>query len=508
MKKKYTVKKRYSKKHNKKSKIYTKKHNKKGKTYTKRYTKKSKGGSTKKARWKEKPEHYKNLKKTSCSGITNGQTLTKKLKTNFTSKFKQEQSVEIPNFTIFPYCNEDIKGVFSSVDSVNRPFTNYTAIESLKDAFNIQYIDSSLEGLTNHEINQVETSNLDTQDDTSEIDTIVRSNFNTTGLKSEYNDPGKFLMSLKTKHNSTWNAISKDYNYFIVSHSGFMSKLYDYIVKTQGSNLENIVYKNEFDNLDILHLLIDKRIEKNEIIVTNMYVRKYDNSYETDISLNYKYKNKEEHETKTIKRQAYADSNPLIDVVQAEDYWPRQHMSVFIMSDCLGCHNVTPDLINKASQALIHIVKKNKYGYLDWSMCFEDTLDQLVKVKNHLINLMKRYSISNMGGKEPQEVYGINGYQFGSSVIFRAILTSLLMYNVLHDNVDETKLGGTAELSQSKLPEKGEVSGDPPKNLQSKEEKTISPEETKIKDKKPSQTINLICDCNKKKVTIDESMNK
>ena len=138
-------------------------------------------------------------------------------------------------------------------------------------------------------------------------------------------------------------------------------------------------------------------------------------------------------------------------------------------------------------------------------MDIEDTLNEMTEVKTPLINLMKMYSISNMGGKEPQEVYGINGYQFGSSVIFRAILTSLLMYNVLHDNVDETKLGGTAELSQSKPLEKVKVRGDPPKNPQSKEEKTIS---DKIEDKKPSKTINLICDCNKKKVTINESMNK
>lgn len=485
MKKKYTVKKKYSKKHNKKSKTntirYTKKHNKKGKTNTIRYTKKSKGGSIKEDRWKNHKEFYNKLKKTSCSDITDGQTLTNRLETNFTSKFKQP--VKILNFTIFPYCNEDIKGV-ESLDYVNRPFTNNTALESLKSVFKIVNIapkpPDSIKGLT----------------------------FDKQGVKSEKNDPAQFLMSLKTEHNSTWNAISKDNNYFIVSHSEFMSKLFDYIVKTQGSNLENnIVYKNEFDNLDILHLLIDKRIDTEEIIVTNMYVRKYDDSYQTDISLNYKKRTREDYENKSTRRQREANSNPLIDVVQAEDYWPHQHMSVFIMRHCVGCHNVTPGLLNKTSQAIQQALKHNQYGYLHWSMCFEDTLEQMVKVKTPLINLMKRYSIANMGGKEPQEFYGINGYQFGSSVIFRAILTSLLMYNVLHDNVDETKLGGTAELSQSKPPENVEVSqSEPPEKVEVSESKP--PEKPSSIQGNPSKTISLMCDCNKKKVTIDESMNK
>lgn len=466
MKKKYTIKKRYSKKHHKKSKIYTKKHNKKGKTYTKRYTKKSKGGSTKKARWKNHKEFYNKLKKTSCSDITNDQTLTNKLKTNFINKFKTETSKEISNFTIFPYCNEDIKGVkvfgknieFSSVDSVNRPFTNNTALESLTYEFQIKNIPTSIKGLT----------------------------FDKQGsVKSEKNDPAQFLNTfIYLIKNSGANDPT---NYFIVSHSGFMTKLYDHI-STLYYNLENNLNSadNHYDNLDILHLLINKAEIKNDnIVVSHMYVRRYEDSYIVQ--------NKKAQLKKNIK--------------SISEYKFTEHISVLIMRHCLGCHNVTPGLINKVSQAAIHTVNKNQYGYLDWSMCFEDTLDQLVKVKNGLIKVMQEYSNKKYSTNNPEKFYGINGYQFGSSVIFRAILTSLLMYNVLHDNVDETKLGGTAELSQSKPhekvkvsqskpPEEVEVSGDPPKEPSSKEGNPISNE---IENKKPSKTINLICDCNKKR---------
>ena len=60
------------------------------------------------------------------------------------------------------------------------------------------------------------------------------------------------------------------------------------------------------------------------------------------------------------------------------------------------------------------------FGYLDWSLCFEDTVDEMMVVGKDLHNLLEKYG-------------GFKSYTFGSSVIFRAILTSILMYIVINN---------------------------------------------------------------------------
>ena len=88
------------------------------------------------------------------------------------------------------------------------------------------------------------------------------------------------------------------------------------------------------------------------------------------------------------------------------------------MRHCLGCHNVTPGITTKIGQAFKQARTGENYGYLDWSLCFEDTVDEMIAVRKDLYTLLENYG-------------GFKSYTFGSSVIFRAILTSILMYNVI-----------------------------------------------------------------------------
>ncbi len=97
--------------------------------------------------------------------------------------------------------------------------------------------------------------------------------------------------------------------------------------------------------------------------------------------------------------------------------------SVFIMRHCLGCHNVTPGITTKIGQAIGQAKTGKNFGYLDWSLCFEDTVDEMMVVGKDLHDLLEKYG-------------GFKSYTFGSSVIFRAILTSILMYNVINNIVD------------------------------------------------------------------------
>ena len=84
----------------------------------------------------------------------------------------------------------------------------------------------------------------------------------------------------------------------------------------------------------------------------------------------------------------------------------------------LGGHNLPPELTQKMGQAFKQARSGENFGYLDWSLCFEDTVDEMIAVGKDLYSLLKNYG-------------GFKSYTFGSSVIFRAILTSILMHNVI-----------------------------------------------------------------------------
>ena len=242
------------------------------------------------------------------------------------------------------------------------------------------------------------------------------------GATSPGYDPKMFIKGL--------TAFNK--NCFIVSHSGFMTKLYDYIVKTglinqsdmygdiynkydsEPSMEETIIQKGiygggilkkiglqrerdygVFDNLDIIQLIFD-----NTGKIHYLLIRRYSNNYQLDNDI------KIDYEVSLLK-------------------------SVFIMRHCLGCHNVTPGITTKIGQAFKQARTGENYGYLDWSLCFEDTVDEMIAVRKDLYGLLENYG-------------GFKSYTFGSSVIFRAILTSILMYNVISNIASDSDKQTTA----------------------------------------------------------------
>ena len=298
-------------------------------------------------------------------------------------------------YTIFPYCNEELKGP-ASLDKVNAPFTSSEALYALYKVF-----ESNFSSISPANINGNYTS----------IDKL--SNLN--GVSSPKNDPKMFLKALR--------AFNK--NCFIVSHSGFMTKFYDYIIRKKlvnesdmygdiynkyvpeptmeetimekgifgGGILKKVGLQKErdygvFDNLDIIQLIFNMNGE-----ILYMLVRRYSKNYKLDNELD-------------LDKSAFGSLK-----------------SVFIMRHCLGCHNVTPGITTKTGQAIEQAKSGKNFGYLDWSLCFEDTVDEMMVVGKDLHNLLEKYG-------------GFKSYTFGSSVIFRAILTSILMYNVINNIVD------------------------------------------------------------------------
>lgn len=398
MKNKITKKKMY--KNNKK---YKKSKMTKNKKNRRKSRKNKKGGfkvieegnfTKKNTRWKQNKSKYTSLKKSSCDDISNYDELIRRLESNFVKK----NNLKIFNntYTIFPYCNEELKGPVS-LDKVNAPFTSSEALYSLHKVF-----ESSFSSISPANIDGNYTS----------IDKL--SNLN--GLSSPENDPNMFIKAVRAFNKNT----------FIVSHSGFMTKLYDYIIRNNLVDESDIYgdiytnyYDNEpsiedalmvkgiygggimnkiglqkernygvFDNLDIIQIIFNMNGE-----ILYMLIRRYSKNYKLDNELE-------------LDKSSYGSLK-----------------SVFIMRHCLGCHNVTPGIATKIGQAIGQAKSGKNFGYLDWSLCFEDTVDEMMVVGKDLHNLLEKYG-------------GFKSYTFGSSVIFRAILTSILMYNVINNIVD------------------------------------------------------------------------
>ena len=84
---------------------------------------------------------------------------------------------------------------------VNQPFTSTTAINAIENEFNTDIIN------------------------TLDIREKVDANRVIIGIESPENNPYKFLQQLRVQKMQ-----NRDKHFFIVSHSGFMTKLHDYIV--------------------------------------------------------------------------------------------------------------------------------------------------------------------------------------------------------------------------------------------------------------------------------------
>ena len=428
MKNKITKKKLY--KNCKKSKM-TKNIKRKSKNNRKKSRKKNKGGfkvieegnfTKKNTRWKQNKSKYNSLKKSSCDDISNYDELITRLESNFVKK--NNLKIFTNSYTIFPYCNEELKGPVS-LDKVNAPFTSLEALYALHKVFKSNF-------------SSISPANIDG------IYTSVETLSTSKGATSPKNDPKMFIKAL--------TAFNK--NSFIVSHSGFMSKLYDYILKSElidESDIYGDIYTKEydnepsiedtlmtkgiygggimkkiglqkerkygvFDNLDIIQLIFGINGE-----LLYMLVRRYSKNYKLDNDLD-------------LDNSTYGSLK-----------------SVFIMRHCLGCHNVTPGIITKIGQAIGQAKTGKNFGYLDWSLCFEDTVDEMMVVRKDLYNLLEKYG-------------GFKSYSFGSSVIFRAILTSILMYNVISNietdsgeqntsiDVDEDIVSGLQEPKDPETP--------------------------------------------------------
>lgn len=148
--------------------------------------------------------------------------------------------------------------------------------------------------------------------------------------------------------------------------------------------------RTSFDNLDILQIIIHKDNSEKPLL----YARRFNESYSI--------------------------ATPLNTEIQYKKKLLKGCTNIFLMRHCVACHNI----INKIgkSKMLGHIMKKIKseLGYSLYSICSPYTITELMNKKQALLDLFD------------STCDGIHNIQFGSSVIFRAILTAVLFARILN----------------------------------------------------------------------------
>ena len=208
---------------------------------------------------------------------------------------------------------------------------------------------------------------------------------------------------------------------------------------------DNIYYPGiAFDNLDILHLQYNKETGK----IVNLTKRKFRDryrephtEYEGDPDLEPSAKVDEpiplyEGELRDYRERKvgflsyqYKDVEykyPKLEESDTEEQVGSPVFNIFIMRHCLGCHNISEGKLTKVGTLLANNMgtKKNR-GYLDWAMCLRGTFADMQYRKDDIKRLLQKYCFDVF------KPFNLKDIIFGSSVIFRGMLTSILLYRCL-----------------------------------------------------------------------------
>jgi hypothetical protein len=413
-----------------------------------------------------------------CDDIQDDVTLNKKLRVLFSDGGK---SIVPHPHKIYPFCNEKLKkvgGVPSAIigffDKVNKPKINKPARDALSEVFGVSFTKTA--GITED----------------------PGFSHDPEAWRSPPPNPELFLETILMM-------AGENKDQFIASHSGFMTKLYNYITQnyTEASEIPTPMLftstpkhistpststpststpststsgklvqsggtnRGIFDNLDILQLILDTSKTGREA-VKGIIVRRFSKNYSSVAS--------------------EGEKPP-----PAVHYgWGKKNIrSVFIIRHCIGCHNLTPGKSAKIYQAAMEAAMHKKKGYLKWAMCVSQTYNEFMSQKENLLSILKEYS------KKGTTKENRFGYTFGSSVIFRAILTSILAYNTMFGEGVASPLTSTepSSLDDGRGKRKGVK-----KTCKKKCRKTCSKHKKKIKREKCNKTCKKKCykTCKKK----------
>jgi hypothetical protein len=199
----------------------------------------------------------------------------------------------------------------------------------------------------------------------------------TTSQYVSFPDSQKFRDLLENK--DTLNMILNGKKHaLLVVHSKFMKEL----TELYGN-------KTKFANLDIIHIIISKDNMHEPLL----YIRKF---------INY-----------------YGNPSPINTDIPYKKSLLTGNTNVFLMRHCVACHNIIEKVGNSILLAKVIKKLKGELGFSLYSICSPYTINELIDKKHSLLELFNTTCGS------------IDNIQFGSSVILRAILTSILVSTIL-----------------------------------------------------------------------------
>tara|TARA_Y100000389_G_C17454938_1_gene517466 strand:- start:518 stop:1702 length:1185 start_codon:yes stop_codon:yes gene_type:complete len=247
-------------------------------------------------------------------------------------------------------------------DEINKGVIEIPVLSALQDTFNCKFFASA--GLTQRATQR------------SNMALFFGMGKDVSVLESPVPDTEKFFDLLKNRNK----------NMFVVSHSNFMSTFYKYIYdlfhdKIESSNLNE---SEKFDNLDIIQLQFAGEILKRVII------RRWVNSYEIDFA-----ESLEEHTDEDFDKDTTMYTNK------------------FIMRHCAACHNTQRGNFGKTKKVLNWMALHPEQGYLKYAICLSNTMEEMEEKAEALLSILETNG-------------GYKNYEFGSSVVFRALLTSIM----------------------------------------------------------------------------------
>lgn len=303
----------------------------------------------KKTKFIERSKHdFKQYNPEFCNGIKSKKILFSKFQ-HLKAMVNITKSSIKPIINIIPYCGE-IVHVSKYLDKVNESAIELDVKSSIESTFNAQVMTNFVN------------------------DGIIK----TPKQYRSISDATKFKKLLESR--DTRAKILNDKKHaLIVVHGKFLKQLTELYGKT-----------TQFDNLDILQIIIHKDDSEKPLL----YARRFNESYSV--------------------------ATPLNTDIQYKKGLLKGCTNIFLMRHCVACHNI----INKVAniRMLGHIIKaiKGELGYSLYSICSPYTITELMDKKQALLDLFN------------STCDGIHNIQFGSSVIFRAILTTVLFARILN----------------------------------------------------------------------------
>ena len=318
------------------------------------------------------------------------------------------------SINILPYCSE--RPVFiKALDKANNPAIEEAILNTITNKFNIHFTTNDINKTkilsptklvtdafktVSRTISRKFSKSPTPQTQTSSLDSDFM-------YSSEYN-PQKFYNLITDKDKLPKLMVNKQY-IFIGTHSKFLIEF----LKVVSSDIHAY-----FDNLDICQIDLSEQCK-----IVKVAVRHFSNDY------------KEEEEQKNKNSGVGASFYKL-----------------FMMRHCVACHNLLDikhpiaKLLDKGTGKMVqHFVEfsKSQYGYNKYSLCSPYNITELYSKRDVLLDIFK------------SECGGIDNVIFGSSIILRAIITTILFIYIMkgEPNYNYTDYGFLDESSDEPLDE-------------------------------------------------------